>query len=271
MAERSLLDNGRFLGGLDEWTATGGAVYAASDGDDHAGLASLPAGASVAQAFTPDRTRRYILSLSVKTGNATVTIVDSDGRTVLSATATGSAGVWTVTTRAIGLIADETYTLTIANGGAGTILIDDVWIWYVPKTRAEIAAIVHRKLGGLASDASLSTTASGEQTEGSYTDAIDAGLRSLGALDADTDLPDIRALEAGQLDTLLGLVEGEALALLQRHYATLTDIRVGERDEKLSQISAQIAKLKPSGGAGGGGGRIVIRTLTREAVDYEFS
>jgi|FLYN01.1.fsa_nt_gi hypothetical protein len=266
--DRTHLTNGRFLHTLDPWTAAGGATYSAGDGDDHYGVAVLPAGSSIRQDLAVVGYRRYTLHLAVKGGNATVTIADGDGNTVLTTTASGSAGVWTETSITAGLASGTTYRLTISNGGASSISIDDVWLWWVPKTRAELAAMVHRKLGQLATDASLSTTASGDQTEGSYTDAIDAGLRSVGAIDPETDLADVRWLDAGLLDTCLDAIEREVLERLQRHYAVLTDIKVGERDEKLSQIGAAIAKLTGSGRPGGG--KVVVRGLRRRADDYEF-
>lgn len=271
MDERSYLINGRLLHNLNGWTAAGGAVYSAGDGDDHYGVASLPAGASIAQAFTVERARRYTLHLAAKTGNATVTIADGNGNALPSGTASGAAGVWTESSLTFGLAPGTTYTLTISNAGGSTILIDDVWLWWVPLTRAELAERVHRKLDSLASDATLSTTAVGTQTEGSYTDAVDAGLRAVGAIDVETDLPDVRYLDTALLDSCLDAIEREMLERLTRHYAVLTDIKVGDRDEKLSQIGKSIGALAGSGKAGGSsGGKIVIRQLRREAKDYEL-
>jgi hypothetical protein len=158
--------------------AGGGAVYSAGDGDQHYGVASLPAGASIHQAFSVDRARSYTLHIAAKTGNATIVITDADGNALPSQSATGSAGVWTENSITLGLAPGTTYTLTVSNAGVSTILVDDLWLWWVPKTRAELAGLVARQLASLASDASFATTPSGTQTEGAYTDAVDAGLRS---------------------------------------------------------------------------------------------
>lgn len=136
-------------------------------------------------------------------------------------------------------------------------------------TRADIAGLVQRALGALATDAALTTTDDGTgQTEGSYTDAIDYGLRAVGAIDADTDAIDVALITVATLDDLLQVVQRAMLERLQLHYATVVDLQVGQRAEKLSQIGAAIGRLL--GGAGGGGARVVVRTLRREANDYDL-
>lgn len=136
-------------------------------------------------------------------------------------------------------------------------------------TRVDIAEIVHRRLRGLATDAGLSFATTGNLTEGDYTDAISAALRSVGAVDPDTDVIDVALITTATLDTVIGQTSSEMLSQLELHYATLTDIKVGPREEKLSQIRTAIAAI--SGRTGGSGsGRIVIRKLTRRADDYEF-
>lgn len=263
--ERSWLVNGRFLHNLNGWTAAS-ATYSAGDGDDHYGVAVLSAGGSIRQAFAVTRARSYTLHLSVKTANATVTIQDGAGNSLPAQTASGSAS-WTESSLTFGLAPGTTYTLIISNAGGSSISVDDVWLWWVPLTRAQLADKVHRKLDSLASDASFSTTPALSQTEGSYTDAIDAGLRTAGAIDPETDLPDVRYLDSGSLDMALDAIEREMLERLMRHYATLTDIRVGDRDEKLSQIGAQVARMASPRASGG---KVVTRQLRRYTPDYEF-
>lgn len=137
-------------------------------------------------------------------------------------------------------------------------------------TRAQIAAAVHRKLGQLATDAGLSTAESGDQTEGSYTDAIDAALRQLGAYDPDTEALDAALVGISSINALLRIVEGEMLERLQRHYALLTDIKVGQRDEKLSQIGAALRALAAAGATNRAGAPVIARPLRREAYDFEL-
>lgn len=268
MVERSRLINSRFLQNLNGWIAAGGAVYLASDGSEQYGIASLPAGASISQPLAVDYARSYTLHIATKAGNATITIVDNAGNSLPAQTGAGSASVWTETSITLGLAPGTQYTLTITNNTLTTILVDDVWLWYVPITRALLAARVARKLSALATDASLSSTPAGTQTEGDYTDAIDAGLRSVGAINPETDLPDVRYLDSSNIDSVMDQVQREMLERLQGYYASLVDIEVGPRKEKLSQIGAAIARMTSA--ASSGGGKVVARTLGHRAADYEM-
>jgi hypothetical protein len=278
MNERSYLTNGRFLHNLDNWNASS-ASYSAGDGDDHYGVAVLAAGGGyVSQQFTVSGAKNYTIHLAVKAigatltaGQATLTVTDGAGNTVATQNLSGTADAWTEQTVTFGLADGTSYTLKLTNvSAAGDVRIDDVWLWYVPLTRAAIATRVNAKLGLLASDRSLSTTPSGSLTEGSYTYAIDQGLRSVGAINTLTDEPDVRWLTTASLDTLLAQVEAAMLEQLQRDYATMVDITVGQRSENLSQIAKAIGTLKGQAGGSGGGGRAVTRQLKYRAGDYEF-
>lgn len=253
MAElRNFLNNGRFLTDLSSWTAVS-ASYLSSDGDEHYGMADISVGGSISQQFSVPHARGYSLHISVKpasalsAGNATA-VLTQDGNAVVTTSLTGSSGAWNEQTLAVGLVPGATYTLTI-NAVSVAIKVDDVWLWFVPISRTTIAAQVHARLGTLATDASLSTTPAGALTEGSYTYAIDAGLRQVGAVDPETALPDIRFLGTGTVDDLLVAVEREMLQRLHRYYATRVDISVGQRSESLSQVSKAIAALLDSNSA----------------------
>lgn len=278
MSERNHLTNGRFLHDLDNWTASG-AEYSAGDGDDHYGVAVLSTGGDyIEQDFTVDGARTYTVHLSVKAvgsglsgSQATLRITDGDGNTVLTQNLSGTADTWTENTYTFGLAIGTTYTLRITNSSAtGDLKVDDAWIWWVPMTRAAIAARIHAKLARLATQRSLSTSPSGSLTEGDYTYAIDAGLRQIGAINPETDLPDTRYIEANLLDTLLDAVEREILEQLQRDYAVEVDIQVGPRRENLSQIAGTIGKLTGSDQPGGSPGRVIMRKLRYEAEDYDL-
>ena len=271
MDERSLLTNGHFYHRLDGWIAAAGAVYSAGDGDAQYGVVEMPVGASIRQAFAVDRARRYTLHLATKAGAATVTITDGDGSALPGQPAPGAADVWTESSLTFGLAPGTTYTLTVSNAGAGTILVDDLWLWWVPKTRLDLAGIVARKLGALATDAELSSSAFDGQSEGSYTDAIDAALRSVGAIDPESDTPDIRGLTAGLLDSALQQIERGMLERLQRHYATFVDTKEGPLDQKLSQIGAALKSFTGGSAGGGRGGPVVVRRLDRSTPDYEIT
>ena len=279
MAERSRLVNGRFEHNLSGWTATGDAEYLASDGDDHYGVATLPTiGDTIEQDFSVSYTRTYTIHVSIKpgstlsTGDAQVNVYDGDGTLVRTFDLSGSSGSWTENTLTIGLAPGAPYTFEVVNVDvANGIKVDDIWLWYVPYTRAELATRVDVKLGALADDRSLSTTPSGALTEGDYTYAVDAGLRSVGAVSEDTDLPDVRCLDAGSVDAALDAIEREMLERLQRDYAVQVDTTVGPHSESLSQIASSIGKMA-SAAAGGeaGPGRVVVRKLTRSVEDYSL-
>lgn len=277
MGERNHLGNGRFLQNLDNWTSSG-AAYLASDGDEHYGLCVLSTGGDyIEQTFSVPRARAYSFHIAVKAvgvaltaGQATARIQDGDGNTIVLLNLTaGTQDAWIETTTALGLAPGTTYTLRLTNvSAAGDVRIDDVWLWWVPLSRAELAARVHAKLDRLATAASFSVAPAGSLTEGSYTYAIDAGLRAVGAIDPETDAPDVRWLESASVDTALDEIEREMLERLQRYYSTAVDTKVGSRQESLSQVSAALRAL--TGGAGSGGGRVVVRKLHHEAEDFEL-
>lgn len=277
MLERSLVQNGRFLHQLSPWS--GSAVYSAGDGDEHYGVAVLAVGASLSQDFTAPLSRIYTLAISVKplaialvAAAATAVIRDGFGSLVKSIDLSGSADVWTDLRFTIGLVPGTTYELEITNvSHAAGLRIDDVWLWPIVATRAQLVGQVHRRLSDLASDASLSYAPSYVGSEGDYTDAVNAGLRAAGAIDPETDLPDVRWLDAGNQDACMRAIEREMLERLQRKYAILTDISTLDRDEKLSQITTNLAKLTSSApGSGSASRQVRIRPLKREANDYEL-
>lgn len=277
MSERTLLTNGRFFHNLDGWTASG-ASYSAGDGDEHYGVAVLPTGgAFVEQGFAVVEPRLFTVHASVKpvgaalaTGQAKVRIVDGDGNTVLDKDlVAASAGVWAENSVGVGLAPGTTYTLRLTNvSAAGDVLVDDAWVWWVPLTRAGLAGRVHAKLGRLATERSLSTTPIGDSTEGDYTYAVEAGLRSVGAINPDTDAPDVRWLEAGNLETALEAIEMEMLERLQRDYSVETDITLGSRSESRSQIAGALERLTSA--SGGGSRRPVMRKMRHSREDFEL-
>jgi hypothetical protein len=267
------------LTGLDNWTASN-AAYSAGDGDEHYGVAVLATGGGyVEQQFSVPHSRGYTFHIAVKAvgaplgaGEATARVRDGDGNTLFTVNlveATGDA--WEETTYTWGLPAGETLTLRLTNvTAAGDVRLDDVWLWWVPVDRAGLAARVHAKLGSLATAQSLSTTPSGTLTEGDYTYAVDAGLRAAGAIDPETDLPDVRWLDSSLLDTALDAIEKEMLEMLQRTYAVKVDTQVGSRRESYSQVAKALGELTGAGGQGAGAGKVVVRKLHHKAEDFEF-
>lgn len=264
--ERSHLLNGRFLSDLDQWTVSD-AAYSAGDGDDHYGVAVLSQNGYIEQDFSVNYTRAYSIHISVKpgvtltSGQLVMLITDSDENTFLSQSLTGTGAAWNEQTIDIGLAAGDTYTIRFTNTSANDVKLDDIWLWCVVMTRANIATRVNEKLGRLASERSYSTTTSGTKTEGDYTYAIDTALRKLDAIDPETALPDIRWLDYGDLQTMLEVVEQEMIEKLQRDYSVEVDIRVGQRSENLSQITKSLSEMTTKDSKSG---RVIVKKLTHE-------
>jgi hypothetical protein len=244
--ERSYINNGRFYSDLSDWITTN-AVYESSDGDEHFGMASISVGGSIAQSFTVPEARQYTLHIAVKpastlsAGQAIIDITQS-GSAVTSFNLTGTAGSWLEQTFTVGLVPGVQYTITIAAVSVA-VMVDDLWLWFVPMTRTALAFRVASRLGSMATDVNLTTTPSGALTEGDYTYAVDTGLRQAQAIDPVTAKPDVRYFGTSLVDTIIESIERDMLQRLHREYALQTDITVGPRSEKLSQVAAAIAKL----------------------------
>jgi hypothetical protein len=267
--DRSHLINGRFIQNLNGWTGAGGASYLASDGDEHYGLANLPVGASISQAFSVDNPRAFSLHIAAKSpsgaltaGQAVFTITDGQGNTVLTSDLV-SGITWTETIYTLGLGPGATYTITLTNVSApGDVRIDDVWLWFVPVTRTQIAARVHAKLGRIAQERSFSTVAAGLMTEGSYTYAIDAALGNVGAIDPETGNPDVRYLNDDNVQSVTESARHEMLEQLQSDYAVEVDTRTGPFSQSLSQKRAAITEMLGGGDASSSGGGIIQRRMS---------
>lgn len=278
--ERTWVSNGRFLHDLAGWTASG-AAYSPGDGDEHYGVAVLQVGEYIEQTFSVSRARIYTLSLSVKgvgaaitAGQVTAAVLDNLGATVVSKQPSAStADTWVENQFTIGLAPGMTYTLRITNVSHAEVRVDDVWLWDAPVTRNQLAVRVNAKLARLASQRSLSTTPAGSLSEGDYTYAVDSGLRSLGAINPETGLVDVRYLDEQTVQAALDAVEREMLEQLQRDYAIEVDVQIGPRREQLSQVSRGIEAvlgIAREGQGKSGGGQVVVRKLRREAEDYDL-
>lgn len=267
---RNSLINGKFLHNLNGWTADG-ATYLASDGNDHYGVAVLPTGAAIWQAFSVDGTKLQTLSISIHSlgvtlndDSVTYTITDGNGETVISGEVHATDGNWTDNLYNIGLVEGTTYTITIENTAVDDVHIDDVWIWFVPVTRASIAAQVASKLGRIATERGLSTESDGELTEGDYTYPIDAALRTIGAIDEEDGKPSIRYVDVEQVQTLIETVRREVLERLQTEYAVEVDTVTGPYNQRLSQKSGSIGAILGNTGKDGKsstGGAIIQRKI----------
>jgi len=276
MAESNFLLNGRFLHNLNGWTVSDAAVvYNAGDADDHYGVCVLPTGnKSIQQDFAVIGVRTFTVHLSVKAiganlsgSNATLVILDGDGNTLVTQNLSGTADTWTENTFNFGLAEGTTYSFVVENNNAsGDVRIDDLWLWFIPLTRLQMAERVYAKLGRLATDRSLSTTPSGSLTEGSYTYAIDAALRFVGAIDPDTGLPDVRWLDEQTVQNALNYVERQMLEQLQKDYAVEVDTQTGPYQQSLSQKRDAITEMLGGSDSGGGASSsaVVMRELTHD-------
>lgn len=128
-------------------------------------------------------------------------------------------------------------------------------------TADELAQRLHRDLAALAADAGWSPTATEGQAQGHYTDALSDALAEVG-------LDDLADATTAQGKRVRQLALGACLARLELHYAAVTDIKVGQRDEKLSQIGAALSRIRASAPAAGGGVGVGFTIRRGPAVDY---
>lgn len=227
---------------LTHWTTVGGPSYVANVGNDELGCAYLESGDSISQEIVINVGREYMVEVATKgasTGNLTLTIANQDGDTMYTTNIT-VVDYWTVWCQRIGL-PWGTHTLKLAYNDVA-VYVDDVSVAYVIKTREELVDIVDERLGLLASNASLTRRGDDDETEGDYTHALDAALRTVGAVDP-AGLPDVRYLDSNTLDQCLDELELNMLHRLHRYWSTKTDYTIGPRTERISQVNAAIERL----------------------------
>lgn len=243
MSHPNRISNGDFSGDLANWEASG-ATFVANQGNLELGAAYLSAaGHYIRQNFAIAVGRLYMVEVAVKgagSGSLTLTIADSAGNTVYTASVTVTTS-WTTSSTRVGL-AWGNYTLTLTYNGVA-VYVDDVSIAWVIKTRTELATEVHERLGNLATtDVTYTTAASGSDTEGSYTEAVDAGLRAVSAIDK-AGRTDVRYLTEDNVDACVDEIERYMLHKLHRYYSLVTDYTIGPRTERLSQKRDAIERL----------------------------
>ncbi|MCL4867796.1 MAG: hypothetical protein KJ063_02410 [Anaerolineae bacterium] len=231
------LSNGGFDGDLANWTASNGASFIASEGYKELGAVHLAAGQAISQSFYTPASCPWMIELWVKgggSGNVTLTINDDNNNTVYTASIAVTPA-WTQGHAVrVGLPMGH-YTVTVSYADVACY-VDDVSVARVDKTRAELALEVARLLGDLASaDAGYSVAGDGERTEGDYTEAVDAGLRAVGAVDR-AGRPDVRFLSDDIVDPCIDEIQRYMLHKLHRYYSrNATDFELEGRSEKPSQ------------------------------------
>lgn len=239
--DRSWVVNGRFEHHVNGWY--GAPVYLASDGFKQPGCAKLALNQLMWQQFAVPITSLATIHYAFKftgTGNdLTVTLFDGWGNSVQVWTP-ASLTTWQEIPVTIGMAMGGWYKLQFQHtgGNAGDLLIDDVWVWQVLETRADMATRIMAKLGRLASNRSWSITPVGTLTEGDLTFPIDDALRDVGAVDIFTRTPDVRWLDKEDVPRALQTVERLAMEKLRNDYLVETDLSVGGRSERFSQVAA---------------------------------
>jgi len=255
--------NGGFIGDLGSWTVATSAVYIASVGNDQLGACHLTgAGDAVSQQFSAPTSREYMIDIYARTvtgtGDLTLTITDSNGNTTYTATQSATTAFANTEGNRVGL-PSGTYTLALTYDTAA-VYVDDVSVAVVEKTRLELADDAADILGDLATqDAGFVTTPSGTDTEGDYTEAVDAALREFGAVGADGQ-PDVRYLTLDRVDGAIDSIQLYMLHKLHRYYARhATDFTLEGRTEHWHQRTAAIEALLgiAVGGRTSGAGRAI--------------
>jgi hypothetical protein len=269
MAHPNRLYSGDFARDLGDWSPQGDAVHVVNQGYGELGAVSLPTpGSAVEQAFSIGLGRAYMVEVAVcgaaADGELSLAIETAGGELVYASTLLFSDSAWSFHAERVGLAWGD-YNIRLACVAAACY-VDDVSIAYVEATRQELARKTASRLGALAETAGFSPGATQLSAEGDYTDAIDEGLRAIGALDP-AGRPDVRYVEADSLSALLGAIELAMLNKLQRYWITKTTYQLGPRTEYMNQIQAALLAL--TGGAVGGrpasaGRGVQTRTLHHE-------
>lgn len=255
----SLIVNGDFGNELTGWTVGGSPQWTASIGHDQLGSTYVAVGDSLAQSFYTDVPAEYMIQLwaNAVLTPASVQVQIESGVNLLYLQFFPVGVVWSEIVIAVGLPVGS-YLLTVGMQ-SGAVMVDDVWVGHIVTTRALLAEQTHAALGALALGAGYTTTPNGTMSEGSYTDGINAALRSIGACD-EAGTPDIRCVTADQLDRLLYELRLAMLQKLHLFWATKTDYTLGPRTENASQIAKAIASMVGASGGGASGGNRAVYT-----------
>jgi len=118
----------------------------------------------------------------------------------------------------------------------------------LPLTRQGVLSIAAARIEDLATDAGLSSAASGDEPEGDYSHAIDEALRQVGAVNRWGDA-DVTRLTAAKANDVLEATVTAMLQRLRSRYALETDVSLGPRRESRSQIAASIDAMLSGSGA----------------------
>lgn len=235
----TLLLNGLFAGNLAYWTGTGGINRTL--GYPRLGCVQLDAGESIEQQVGVSADALYTLHYFYRLATG-ATLTAGYGSVTQQHTGT-PLDAWREGVLVFALDASENDSVAFNSSGAACY-VDTVTLlsWALPVTRLQLATMIAASLRGLATDAALSSTATGDKPEGDYSQAIDEALRSLGAVGLFGD-PDVTRLTARQINDAVEAGRSSMLQFLRSDYALRTDVTLGPRSESLSQIASSIDEM----------------------------
>lgn len=254
---QNLIHNGRFYGNLDDWDGT--ASINRSIGYPRNGCAQIDAGESITQDVGLTADALYTLHYMYRLASGAA-LTAGYGSTTQAHTGE-QQNVWHEARLEFALDASANDNVTFSAAG-GTVYIDAVSlrIGAIPATRGEAAAVVHRRLGTLATEKGLDTCADQNGPNGDYTDAIDEALRATGAC-GNYGEPDITRVQTSEVNTLLDAIYAAMLQHLQSSYALDSgrSTWLGPRKEQSGDIVQNIAALIGGGGTGRGAQETLYR------------
>jgi hypothetical protein len=248
MDEKSKLNNGSFDKDLSNWE-TVLAVYKANDGVEFLGCAELDCDGKISQNFYSygrKETVRWYQKNHGAEHTTTVNIYDLNDN-VLYTKDFALSNSWTENSFEVGLYEGNFKIEFVNNCENEHAFYDEIWISELATTRAKVATVANTRLGEIATTLNYSTTKSGENTEGDYTQEITDSLVELGCVN-EREQADIRFIETHDVPRLISKVVEKMMVKATNSFATMTDIRVGSRSENLSQIIDNIAKISSSDG-----------------------
>lgn len=254
----NILYNGAFDGNLNWWTGAG--TISRSLGYPRLGCVQLAAGQSIGQQAGLSSDALYTVHFFFRpAAGASLTVTFGS----VTQTFAGVTDAWNEARMIFSLDSGQSDDLEFS-ASVGTVYVDSVSLiaGSLPIIRSEIATNLSSRLGDLATDAAISTTASGDKPDGDYSAAIDEALRAIGAVDI-YGTHDVTGVEPSQVNDLIESAYTSMLQILRASYALQTDVTLGPRRESRSQIAASIDAMLGGGGSGGGNKRISVGNLAR--------
>lgn len=244
----NLLNNGDFSRGLYEWEGSA-SIYRAL-GYPRLNCALLATGQTLTQArgISDENLHTLHYFYRVATG-ATLTAGYGD----MTQTHTGAPlDVWREGVLVFSPETGEGNDSVEFSAAGGNVYVDTVTLMPggLPRSRAELANDVAVRLAEIATDASLSATASSSGPEGDYSAAIDEALRAAAAMNKWGD-PDVTLLDPLKVNDVIEAVRVGMLQRLRSKYALEVDVSLGPRSESRSQIASSLDEML----AGSGGSR----------------